>query len=56
MVRKTDTAKLDQTRALMAALGRMPPKQHKEMKVGKDAGRITKGRQKRVASSTSKTA
>ena len=28
---------LDETKRLMAALGRMPPKQHKEMKVGKKA-------------------
>ena len=26
---------LDETKRLMAALGRMPPKQHKDMKLGK---------------------
>jgi hypothetical protein len=27
---------LDQTKRLMAVLGRMPPKQHKDMKLGKN--------------------
>lgn len=31
--------KMDETKRLMAALGRMPPKQHKDMKLGKASGK-----------------
>jgi hypothetical protein len=31
----TKSFQLDETKRLMVALGRMPPKQHSEMKVGK---------------------
>jgi hypothetical protein len=34
---------LEQTKRLMAALGRMPPKQHKDMKVGKKPKKKRRG-------------
>jgi hypothetical protein len=39
---------LDETKRLMAALGRMPPKPHEEMKLGKRSAKSAKSpRQKR---------
>jgi hypothetical protein len=39
---KSKDGDLDQTKRLMAALGRMPPKPHEEMKVGKAKGKPVK--------------
>jgi len=39
---------LDKTKRLMAALGRMPPKPHEEMKLGKASGKRTKSPRRRA--------
>jgi len=38
---------MDRTRRLMGALGRLPPKQHKNMKIGKTEGKPVVRTQKR---------
>jgi hypothetical protein len=47
---------LEGTKRLMAALGRMPPKPHEEMKLGKRSGKKAKSPRKRAASAKPKTA
>lgn len=39
---------LDDTKRLMAALGRMPPKHHSEMKLGKAKGKPGKSPKKKT--------
>jgi hypothetical protein len=39
---------LHETRALMAVLGRMPPKPHQEMKLGKGTGKKAKSLAQKV--------
>jgi hypothetical protein len=46
---------LHETRALMAALGRMPPKPHQEMKLGKATGKKAKSPVRKRASAKPKT-
>jgi hypothetical protein len=47
---------LEGTKSLMAALGRMPPRQHKDMKLGKRSAPKAKSPAKRGASAKPKTA
>jgi hypothetical protein len=43
-----DSKSLDETKRLMAALGRMPPKQHSEMKVRAKRAKVVKSRKKKT--------
>ena len=42
------SADLEETKRLMGALGRMPPKQHSEMKLGEPTGRAAQFAKKRA--------
>jgi hypothetical protein len=47
---------LDKTKRLMAALGKMLPKPHEEMKLGKRSAKIAKSPREKRASAKPKTA
>jgi hypothetical protein len=52
----TDSKALKKTKRLMGALGRLPPKQHKDMKLGKRSAHEVKSPAKRAASAKPKSA